>query len=850
MNRVDWERVQEIFHDALEVPTEERDIYLRSQNAGSNCVLDEVRSLLKAYENDLDLLENDAVELGMAAVAGALECSLVGEIVGNYRIISKLGGGGMGDVYLADDIRLDRQVALKFLSAEFIHDQWAKRQLHREAQAVAMLEHRNICQIYQFEESEGHSFIVMPCIRGESLSTLIREKRLPAEQIMPIARQIVDAIATAHENDVIHRDVKPGNVMITESGIVKVLDFGLAKIVHESKKPGPKLDDVTNATKKGLILGTLAYMSPEQLKGEHLDFRTDVFSLGTLLYELATGNHPFEKNNDAETIAAVLAGTPVFDERAMLAIPTVLVPIIKRCVEVDKTKRYPSAVEMLEEMDAGVHSKRVAPSRAYWKLASAAVLIVILILAGYLYFRDTPERGVAILPFANETADAGFDYLADGLAETLSGKLSSVEGFTVVPYSKLAGLPAKPVEPESFGRSVHANLVLTGRLFRENGNLAVETKLIDTSDGQLLRSTSQSLNTDELQMVGDSLLARMFSGLELRPFTVLANSEEGRRETKSNDAFRQYLLGRHYWRKRDPENLLKAIDAFQNAVDLDPGYSRAHAGLADSYTLRSLVAYGSADTKDTIAKARASAKYALEIDPLNAEAYTSLGVILTKHDWNWSEAERLFRRAIEIDPECPTAHYWLSGLLGVTGRAAESIAAAEKAKELDPYSPLVELNLARTFYFARQYDRAIEILNRRLEGETDLKIIYLTGLVHLQKGSYREALRLFDIVSAGNKMLGVAATGYTLARMGRRSDAIALIEQLQEISKNSNVPAQEFAIMYIGLNERDKAFEYLNRSYNERYGSLSAIKVEPLFDPIRDDTRFADLLRKLSLDAL
>jgi tetratricopeptide (TPR) repeat protein len=384
--------------------------------------------------------------------------------------------------------------------------------------------------------------------------------------------------------------------------------------------------------------------------------------------------------------------------------------------------------------------------------------------------------------------------------------------------------------------------VLTGRIYRADDKFGVETRLIDTSDGRLLRVVSKELDVTDIPSLENGLLEQLFSGLEIRAFT-----ESG--ETKNNEAMRQNLIGRHFWRKRDPENIQKAIAAFQHAIDLDPGYSRAYAGLADSYVLMSSVAYGSASPQESFVRARAAAKQALEIDPLNAEAHTSLGVVLTKHDWNWQEAEREYRRAIEIDPENAGAHYWLSGLLGITGRAAESIAVAEKAKELDPFSPLVEYNLARAYYFARQYDRALEVLNRQtITEKNDTKFRFHTGYIYLMTGREPEALQAFQEVFAKNKMLGIAALGYTHAKMGRRKDALNLLAELERTAKESYVPPQEIAIIYIGLGEKDKAFHYLNEAYKERYGSLTAIKVEPLFDPIRDDVRFADLLRQMALN--
>ncbi|MGH9948510.1 MAG: TPR end-of-group domain-containing protein, partial [Pyrinomonadaceae bacterium] len=479
----------------------------------------------------------------------------------------------------------------------------------------------------------------------------------------------------------------------------------------------------------------------------------------------------------------------------------------------------------------------------------ALIIVVVLFAGAFLYFRTNRVYGVAVLPFANETADAGFDYLADGMAESLSRKLVGTNGFRSITYSKLAGLTSADGDANLIGRNVQADLVLTGRIYRDAGSLSVETTLSDTSDGSVLRLASQELSLGDIQTVESSLLERMFAGPEIRTFAELGNANRITGRAPKPEAFQQYLIGRHHWRKRDRENIEKAITAFQRAIDLDASYSQAWAGLADSFILQSSVAYGSTPAKDSFAKARAAAKEAIKIDPLNAEAHTSLCIVLTKQDWNWQEAEREYRIALDIDPDYGPAHFWYASLLGITGRRVESIASAEKAKELDPFSPLVEYNLARTYYYARQYDRALEVLNAQTAApKNEEKILYMAGLIYLQKGMQAEALKVFQDVSAKNRMLGIAAVGYTYGRMGRRKEALNIIADLERSSTGSYIPPQELALIYIGLNERDKAFHYLNKTFEERYGAFTSLKVEPLFDPIRDDPRFAALLQQMALN--
>ena len=849
MANPDWERVQQLFHDVLAAPAEDRERSLGVATGGDLKLMDEVRSLVEAFESGDDVLDGSVLELGIAALNGDLRDSLAGQEIGPFRILRELGRGGMGDVYLAENQRLNNLVALKFLSDELVNDVRAARNLKREAQTAALLDHPNICRIHQFEEIGDHSFIVMEYVKGEPLSRLLKNGTLPKQQTMPVAKQITAAIAAAHESGMIHRDIKPGNVMVTSSAEVRVLDFGLARFVHDMNRPRSGTEYATNATTKGLILGTIAYMSPEQHRGEKLELTTDVFSLGTLLYEIFSGAHPFEKKSDAETVSSILGAVPDFEKGNASRLAPRLKRILRRCLQADAALRYPNAVDLLADLEK-VDRVDVAPWRSIVQRATMGLLVIGLLLSILYFLVGTSDvNGVAILPFANETGDTSLDYLADGLPERMGAKLSAIEGFRVVPYTRLSGLAGRLPDPGSVGREVHADVVLVGRIYRIDTEVAIETRLIDTRDAGVLREHSQTFPTDRIGEVEDQLIERMFAGFELRPILSNANPKRVGKETQSPEALESYLRGRYFWRKRDPQNLELAMAAFNRAIEFDPNYSKPWSGLADTYILMNSVAYGKIPPKESFAKARAAAKLAIELDPLNAEAYTSLGVVLTKHDWNWNEAERMYRKAIELDPDHAAGHYWLSGLLGITGRSAESIAAAEKARELDPFSPLVEYNLARTYYFARQHERSLAILEG-LDGPAagESKILYLKGLNLLQTRAYPEALKLFTEVTEKNRMLGIAAKGFALAKVGERGEAAKIAASLEAEATRSYVPPQEIAIIYVGLGEKDKAFEYLAKALEERYGSFSAIKVEPLFDPIRGDIRFAELLRRIALD--
>ena len=425
----------------------------------------EITSLVKAFEGDSEFLNEPVMELSMAVLAGRdIKPTLNGQKIGTYAVKEKLGGGGMGEVYLACDTILGRQVALKFLTNTFLEDNWARRQLVREAQAVAKLDHPNICPVYGFEEIGEHRFIVMQFIKGVTLSRLIREKQIRQHEILPMAQQIVDAIAAAHADGIIHRDIKPGNIMLTAEGNVKVLDFGLAKIIHDKNRADVIDDKFSQWSQNGLVMGTVVYMSPEQLKTETLDYRSDIFSLGTVLFELATGQHPFEQKSDAETISAILSPVSPLDGQPSRKMDASLRRIVRRCLEKEKERRYSSTTELLVDLQNQTESptqERFGP-----KIASitALVLFIALIASVFLYFRTGGLRTIVVLPFRNESAEGGLEFVSSGIAESLTERLSSNGRFLVVPFTEICGVEDTVADPAKIGRHLKADLVLTGTI--------------------------------------------------------------------------------------------------------------------------------------------------------------------------------------------------------------------------------------------------------------------------------------------------------------------------------------------------------------------------------------------------
>lgn len=837
----DWKLIDDIFQTAVGLDEPERERYLEKACRGDDRLFGEVESLFRSLGSNSSFLEEPVFDLGLGVLGIESSDDLTGKAVGHYRIRRKLGEGGMGEVYLADDTRLDRQVALKFFVDSLTDDGLAIRQLIKEARAAAMLDHPNICRVYGVEEIGGRGLIVMEFVEGQTLSSAIKKGRIDESSILPVASQIAEALAAAHSSGIIHCDVKPGNIILTKEGKIKVLDFGLAKVVRQnSGQAGTSEISVSAISRRGLIEGTIAYMSPEQLKGERLDFTSDVFSFGTLLCELATGSNPFARTSDAETISGILSPGSHIDPLKLRKLSPGLRTVVRKCLHSDKEARYRSAEEMLLDL--------TSPSRKTGRLtriASLIVLVSVLVLlatALLIYWNSKRVYRVAVLPLRNESFDPDLDYISDGVTEGLIGRLSGSDRLQVRPFTMVSGYRSDTLDQVAVGHDLGADLILTGKIQRQDEKLFVESDLFDSARGITVGSWEDELDPSSVLNFENSITERLLMAVPVDKDELYEKKHRGS-TTENNEAFRQYWLGRYYWRKRDPQNLQTAITAFQRSIDLDPGYSLPYSGLADCYVLLSLGAYGTSSANEAVTNAKAVAHQALEIDPRDAEAHTSLGIIMTKYDWDWAAAEREFRQAIGINPEYAGAHYWLSDLLAVVGRADEAIKEAEMARRLDPFSSQAKMNLARTYYYSRQYDQAMEIL---LGAEQTDRVRYMIALIDLQKGLFTEALGIFQEIAANNKPLADPMLGYTYAKLGRRTEAEKVIEELIS-SSGADQQAQELAFIYIALGNHDKACFYLDMAFHDRHPVLIAVRVEPLFDPLRGDARFDELLKKMSL---
>src|ERR1044071_4749606 len=856
MEAKNWEHIENLFQEALPLGAVERVAYLDRVCSGDEALRAEVESLLAALEGQDDFMQEPAFNFGMKVLSSKTIESLVGKLIGPYKILNPLGKGGMGEVYVAEDMRLGRKVALKLLSASLVDDNWAKRQLVKEAQAAAMLDHPNICAIHGIEEAEGHSFIVMQYVEGDTLADLIRKQPPGVKQAVSFAVQIVSAVTEAHAHGIIHRDIKPHNIVVTASEQVKVLDFGLAKIVQRRGEVSGLVEDSSRISKNGLVVGTVAYMSPEQLRAERLDFRSDVFSMGTVFYEMISGKKPFERDSHAEIISAILTSRPEPLARTSNGIPSELSRIIFKCLEKDKEQRYQSASEVLYELNSLHKGGEFAPRRRWYlgaRIAAAFVLFLLLAAAlAFAYLHMTRVQTLAVLPIVNASGDPEVEPLSDGLTEDLINKFSRLSQLRVKAFTAVSGYKGQSINPQEIGRTLGVDAVLTGIITRQGETLVLQTSLINTSDGSQLWGEKYDVRTEQVIDVQEQVAAKVASQLGL----LVSEGEKklmAARQTLKPEALDQYYKGRALWEKRSRDNIGQIMAYFEKAIEIDAAYARPYAGLADCYVLLNTVAYGNMPTDVAMAKARYMALKAVEIDPTLPEAHTSLGIYKLKYVRDWQGAEREFKQAIALNPDYAWAHYWYAQLLVITERTDEAIAQSRMASDFAPFSPVARIGRCRVLYLTRQSDKALACADDVLaEYRDNVSAKYLLSYVYLQKGMEANAIRILEELYAGNVLLAAAPLGFAYGKSGKKAEALKVLSALREASmrergKGGNVPAHEEAIIYIGLGDNDEAFARLEESYDEGFVSLIYLTVDSIYDNLRSDARFADLARRLNL---
>lgn len=790
------------------------------------------------------------------------------QTISHYRILDKLGSGGMGEVYLAEDTRLGRKLALKILPAEFTQDPDRLARFEQEARAASALNHPNIITIYEVGEHEGAHFIATEFIEGRTLRQSLPPAGMPLREALEIATQIAGALQAAHEAGITHRDIKPENVMVRPDGYIKVLDFGLAKLTEKSD---PKVDKEAATmlkpnTDPGTVMGTVTYMSPEQARGLRVDARSDIFSLGVMLYEMVAGHPPFEGATSSDVIAAILVREPMPISRLVAGIPPEFEWGLNKALRKERDDRYETIRSFLSDLkllksrlDFEAELNRMGQTQPFYGMIDEArVEITEAVTTEISGFADeiiaAPIRrsssraidSLAILPLVNDGADAEMEYLGDGIIESIINSLTQLPQLRVIPRSTVFRYKGQKVDPEEVGRELGVRAVLTGRILQLGDSLIVKTELVDVGRHTQLWGEQYRRAFTDIFSLQDDISQEISGNLRLQ----LSGEERQKlvkRYTDNTEAYRLYLKGRHFVHKRTPDWIRKGVECFLQASDLDPNYALAYAGLAEAYGFLAS-STGGQRPREAYPKAKAAATKALELDEALGEAHCTLGFFRLLYDWDFAAAEKEFTRAIELSPNFANAWDGYGFYFKATGQSEASIRACQRAQELEPLSLFITLSLAWAYYFARQYDRAMEQGAKALDMDPNFGFAYWhRGMAFIQQKRFSDAITALRkaISLSGPATTFISYLGYANARLGKSREARQMIAQLERVSKRQYVSSYFIAIIYMGLGDLDRTFEWLEKAYEERSGFMAFINIEPMLDALRGDPRFKALSDKI-----
>ncbi len=740
-----------------------------------------------------------------------------GTTVSHYRLISKIGAGGMGEVYLAEDIELKRKVALKFLSAQLCQDPECRARFTLEARAAARLNHPGILVIHEVGEYQNNPYFVMEYIDGQPLSAFIKSTQPSLENIISLAVQMADGLNEAHLNDIIHRDINPGNILIDKTGRPKILDFGLAAIRGNE----PVADSQ-------VTLGTIAYMSPEQSRGEPVDHRSDIFSFGSLLYEMITGKLPFPGEYEAAVFYAIAYTEPEPLTRYRPNIPQELQNIIEKALKKDPAQRYQEILELIDDLKAILKLLEPVTGRES---------------SGF----PTGYPSIAVLPFSNLSADKEQEYFCDGMAEEIINALSAIEGLFVVARTSAFSYKGKLFDIREIGRKLGVGTVLEGSVRKAGQRLRITSQLIDVASGYHLWSEKFDRDIEDIFVIQDEISLAIVENLKVK---LLAGEKDKltKRYTVNPEAYSLYLKGRYFWNRRYEGGLQKGIECFEQAIAKDPLYAPAYVGIADCYNQYGLFGYKPAKEAYEISK-KAVAR-ALEIDDTLSEAYSCLGWIKTFYDWEWAEAEKAFLKALKLNPHSAITHNWYGLFLAITGRVEESMKEGDRSLELDPVSLILNAVRGLGYYWTRENDKGIELLKKTLEMDPGFSLAHLfLGMAYSGNRLWVEAIAAMKkfLALSMNSPIGMGHLGLIYGLSGNKEEARQILNQLTEMAPHRFVSPLFMALAHMGLRDSDRAFEFLRKAVAERDSWIATLRYAPFFDPFRSDSRYKKLLMEIGL---
>jgi eukaryotic-like serine/threonine-protein kinase len=902
-----WQQVRGVFKSALEREASERSAFLDGACAGDESLRREVESLLDSLAQGQSFLETPAYQIVAEPRPGTPPELEAGQTLGGYEVLRRIGAGGMGEVYLARDTKLGRQVALKLLPAGFTDDEERLRRFEQEARAASALNHPNIVTIHEIRRAGSTHFIATEFIDGVTLRDQMSSRTFKLAELLEVATQIASALSAAHTTGVIHRDIKPENVMLRSDRIVKVLDFGLAKLMSREVTEVDAEASTKSIVKTtpGLVMGTVKYMSPEQARGQDVDARTDLWSLGVVVYEMVAGRPPFEGETSSHVIVSILESDPPPLAR-FTRVPAELERIVGKALRKDREERYQTASDLALDLkslkqdlevenrlkrslqslpgyretitksngnvspetlqrsaaNTGDVIKGRATSNAEYLVGAVkrhkrtavltAIALLVSVAAGIYFFYPAPGgetiNSLAVLPFINANGDPDTEYISDGISDNIINSLSRLPNMNVISLNAVMRYKGRQIDPQEIGRELNVRAVLVGRLVQRGDNLTISTELVDVRDNHRLWGDQYNRKLSDILTLQDEIAREISERLELR-LTGQEKELLTKHYTENTEAYELYLKGRYFFDKRTVEGVRQSKVYFQEAIKKDPNYALAYTGLANACTPSDLLL----PPRESMAEAKAAARNALKIDDSLAQAHTAQSRVLLFYDWDWQGAETELKRAIELNPNYAEAHHMYSHYLVNVGQTQQSLAESRRALEIDPHDVLLNVHLGWNYLYARQSDQAIEQMRKAIEMDPDFFRAHLfLGRAYEQKGMYKEALAAYEraIELEAKRGETVVMLGHLHAVSGNRAEATSILEELRELYRGNKISAYDLAVIYAGLGENEQAFEFLRKSYEERTGGLLLLKSEPIFESLRSDPRYGELLRRMGLTSL